>query len=131
MLQAVVRFITLPRFLAAVLPVPLSAYARRLGRRDGDSSPGRNEAAVSTGVLLMIVGALLKDGAIGQYVPYNWLLGSLGLLFVSIDHDRRNSWVWNTEGKATETKAWWRGIIIPDLVALLVFLVYLISESKP
>ena len=128
MLQAVLRFLTLPRVFTALCPVPISALARRLGRRDGDQSPGRNDWAVSTAVLLMIVGAVLKAFGSGQNVSVYWFVGGLVLLLLSIDHDRRYSWVRDNNGRPTENKAILLGIVIPVLLALLIFLLYL-SET--
>ena len=122
-------FLTLPRVLAAFAPLPISIFARRLGRRDGDTSPQRNDAAVSTPIVLMVFGSLLKELGTTQHVSYLWLVATLILLFASIDHDRRNSWIVEADRITTEKKAVWRGIVIPDLLALTLFFVYLVSES--
>src|SRR5688572_3489565 len=56
---------TLPQwFHILVVPVilmGLGMLARRLGRRDGDPSPQRNDMAVGTSVLLMSFGAVAAD----------------------------------------------------------------------
>lgn len=129
MLEAIFKFLTLPRVIAALCPLPISAYARRLGRRDGDDSPGRNDLAVSTVVLLMSVGGVLKDLGNGRHINYYWLVGGFVALLISIDHDRKYSWILDGEGKPSEKKAIFLGIVVPDVLALLAFFLYLGTPS--
>jgi hypothetical protein len=48
----------------ALIPLGLmivGVFARRLGRRDGDNSPRRNDWAVGTTMLLMLLGTVVAD----------------------------------------------------------------------
>jgi hypothetical protein len=50
-------------FQVAAVPLVLmlvGVFAKRLGRRDGDESPRRNDWAVGTTVLLMLLGSRLN-----------------------------------------------------------------------
>src|SRR5689334_18182212 len=106
--------------------------ARRLGRRDGDDTPRRNDWALSTTILLMSLGKISGDlleviskGVDPQktaHIAY-WLLGLVIVTFVSVDRDRYASWV--VEGdRPTRLKRIWGGIVLPDAVALAIFSLY-------
>ncbi len=111
----------------AAIPLALlliGMEARRLGRRDGDDSPRKNDWAVGTVLLLMALGTILGDIRDEQTVILNnlfWLLGILLAAFVSIDHDRSNSWIRDQQGLPTNQKRLFVGIILPDVLCLSVF----------
>lgn len=92
-----------PWFQAIAPPaffLAIGVFANRLGRRDGDDSPRRNDWAVSTTVMLMTLGKVTAD-LIGRSEPANtllWMLGILFAVFVSIEHDRYRTWVKDDEG---------------------------------
>jgi hypothetical protein len=104
-------------FHVAGVPLALmlvGVFAKRLGRRDGDDSPRRNDWAVSTTVLLMLLGTILGDirtaqGQISE--PLTWLSGVLVTVFVSIDHDRFRSWQLDPQGNPLRDKRMFIGVI--------------------
>lgn len=108
----------------------IGVFARRLGRRDGDDSPRRNDWAVATTVLLMTLGSVSGDlleairrGDNAQNAAY-WLIGLLCATFVSVERDRYTSWVLGADNKPSRLKRILGGIIFPDVVALLIFSAY-------
>lgn len=106
----------------------IGVMARRLGRADRDSSPRRNDLAVGTTLLLMSLGTILGDihGSTPETLPklLIWLVGVLAAAWISVDHDRSNSWVRNEEGLPTNQKRIFLGIILPDVVCFTVFAAY-------
>src|SRR5438132_6351514 len=76
----------------AVVPLGfliVGVYARRLGRRDGDETPRRNDWAAATSVILMSLGKVSGDlleassrGTDTLNIVY-WLLGLLIAAFIS------------------------------------------------
>ncbi len=126
------QLLSSPWFQIAGIPLGLmlvGVLAKRLGRRDGDRTPRRNDAAVSTEILLIILGAALVDfrntrNPIAVSTNLGWLAAILVLVFLSIDHDRFHSWVRDARGAPTATKHLFFGVILPDLVALGVFALY-------
>jgi hypothetical protein len=115
-----------------VLGVPITfmligVFAKRLGRRDGDSAPRRNDWAVATTILLMTLGVITGDllrvtpGKTADLTA--WLVGILLVIFISIDHDRYRSWV-STASTTTDTKRMLMGIVLPDIAAIFVFAAY-------
>lgn len=120
-----------PWFQVIGLPLALmiiGVMARRLGRRDGDDSPRRNDWAVGTTVLLMALGAVVAD--LRSFpdqtsILLGWLAGILCATFVFLEHDRSRSWVRDPiNGLPTKDKRVWVGIIIPDVLCLAVFVFY-------
>jgi len=119
-----------PWFQVVAVPVILmfvGVLARRLGRRDGDDSPGMNDLAVGSTLLLMALGTILGDlretqASISE-LPW-WLIGVLLATFLSLDHDRFRSWERNTEGLPTKNKRIFIGIIVPDVLCFVVFASY-------
>jgi hypothetical protein len=114
-------------FHVAVVPLGLllvGVFAKRLGRRDGDDSPRRNDWAVGTTVLLMLLGTVLGDirtsqgGQISESVT--WLIGVLFTAFLSIDHDRFRSWKRDHPGNPLRDKRMFIGVItaVPTLLAI-------------
>ena len=64
----------------------IGVLARRLGRRDGDDTPRRNDWAAATTVLLMGMGKIagdLLEAASRQADTLNIVLWMLGLLFAT------------------------------------------------
>ena len=117
-----------------LLVVPLAfllinVFVRRLGRRDGDKSPRRNDWAVATSVLMMVIATIVRDIQNTQIDPsggLTWIVVLLASVFVSTDHDRHRSWIHNpTTGTVTEHKRLWVGIVLPDIVSIVVFVGYL------
>jgi cytochrome c biogenesis factor len=106
-----------PWFHVAVVPLVLmlvGVFAKRLGRRDGDDSSRRNDWAVGTTVLLMLLGTILGDirTAQGQILePVTWLIGVLFTVFISIDHDRFRSWELDPQGNPLRDKRMFIGVI--------------------
>ena len=114
-------------FHVAVVPVILmlvGVLAKRLGRRDGDDSPGRNDFAVGTTVLLMVLGTVLGDLRTAQAQVaelLGWLIGILFTIFLSLDHDRFRSWERDSDGLPTKKKRLIVGVVFPDILCLAVF----------
>lgn len=115
-------------FVTPILLLAVGIYARRLGRRDGDDSPRRNDLAAGTSVLLMTFGAIAADArsAAGDSVVavLAWLIILLCATFASVDHDRYQSWERTSDGQPRRTKRWWVGIILPDVASVLLFAFY-------
>ena len=120
-------------FQILVLPVILlliGVFAKRLGKRDGDDSPGLNDWAVSTTVLLMTFSKVSADiPLVSQDLrelteTIFWLFGILFVIFLSIDHDRFRSWVKDATGHPTKDKRLFIGVLWPDVLSILVFSAY-------
>jgi hypothetical protein len=125
------QIILLPLIFAIV-----GVLARRLGRRDGDDSPVRNDWAVGTGVVLMTFGKVAAD--LMEYkatsAPSNlpqiaseifwWLFGMVLALFFFINHDRYGSWEQDAKGRPIRSKRMLVGVVLPDLVSVLIFASY-------
>jgi hypothetical protein len=80
-------------FGVPVIFMSIGIFAKRLGRRDGDSSPQRNDCAVATTVLLMTLGVVVADLRAPTAVASDlvvWLVGILFVTFISIDHAHGN-----------------------------------------
>ena len=123
------HFVSSPFFQVAVIPLVLmliGVYAKRLGRRDGDESPRRNDWAVGTTILLMVLGTVLGDMRTAQapIKELSWLIGVLVTAFISLDHDRFRSWERNSEGLPDKSKKVWVGIVFPDVACLAIFGLY-------
>ena len=119
-----------PWFQIAAVPLILmivGVLARRLGRRDGDDSTGRNDWAVGSTLLLMALGTILGDlrdtPAHLSDLPW-WLSGVLLAAFISLDHDRFRSWERDSAGLPTKNKRIFIGIIMPDALCFVVFASY-------
>ena len=107
----------------------IGVYARRLGRRDGDDTPRRNDWAVATSILLMTFGTVasdLRNAKTGEEVAalLGWLIGLLIMLFISMDYDRHLAWERDESGLPKQGKRLFVGILIPDSVSLLIFAIY-------
>jgi hypothetical protein len=120
----------LPTLLqVACIPLLLmlvGVFARRLGRRDGDNSPRRNDWAVGTTVLLMLLGTVVADFRTAADVSYllMWLVGVLATAFLSLDHDRYKSWERDSQGLPTAVKRLWVGVVFQNVLCLIVFGTY-------
>jgi hypothetical protein len=112
----------------------MGVFANKLGRKDGDDSPRRNDWAVSTTVLLMTFGKVTADlltratasesqgrGVGGTVV---WMLGIIAAVFISMEHDRYRSWVKDSDGKLGKEKRVVVGILVPDIVSIIIFGAY-------
>lgn len=128
---SVAQFVSSPGFRIVGVPILLmmvGLFAQRLGRRDNDPSPRRNDWAVATTVLLMALGVVLDDlwGSVGSKVTTTlaWLIGLLVAIFFSIDHDRYGSWLRTPDGKPTDRKSVFLGIFLPNLLSLIIFWIY-------
>jgi hypothetical protein len=104
----------------------VGVMARRLGRRDGDPIPRRNDWAVGTTLLLMVLGTIVADLRTPTRTAelLGWLSAVLITIFLSIDHDRYRSWVRNADGTPTTQKLLIWGVIVPDVLCLMVFAAY-------
>lgn len=113
-----------------VIFVLIGALVSMLGRKDGDTTPIRNSWAVGTTMILMTIGTVMADlhsnsqnsDVVSGLVT--WLVGLMGLVFISITHDRYSSWERNANGKAGEKKHIFWGIIIPTLFAATLYGIY-------
>jgi hypothetical protein len=105
----------------------IGVFAKRLGRRDGDQAPRRNDWAVATTILLMTFGVIAADLRLASAASLpelaGWLVGMVFVTLISIDHDRYRSWQ-KVGGLASDRKNMFSGIILPDVVAVLVFSAY-------
>lgn len=107
----------------------IGMYTRRLGRREGDPTPRRNDWAIGTSLLFMTFGVVVSDiraAAAGTHVAptLGWLLVVVLAMFASVDLDREHSWQCDSGGTTTGTKKMLIGIVIPDTVALLLYTGY-------
>jgi len=121
------KILVSPWFQVVVVPLLLmivGVLAKRLGRRDGDDSPGRNDLAVGTTVLLMVLGTVVGDLRTAQArlaELLGWLIGLIFTIFLSLDHERFRSWERDNEGLPTKKKRLFVGVVFPDILCLLVF----------
>ncbi len=115
-----------PWFHIVVVPIAfvlVGASASSLGRRDGDTSPQRNNWAVGTTLLLMTIGTIAadlhtysKDQKIVNTLT-GWLIGLMFVTFMSINHDRYTSWQRDGQGSRTDGKHIFWGVILPNTIA--------------
>ena len=123
-------------FQVGVIPLALmiiGVFANRLGRRDGDESPRINDWAVNTTILLMVLGTILGDIGTepGRLLnSLGWLIGVLVAAFVSLNHDRFNSWHRGQNGLPLNSKRLFAGVIWPDILCLLIFGVFQAQKVK-
>jgi hypothetical protein len=125
------QIVLLPLIFAAV-----GVIAKRLGRRDGDDSPFRNDWAIGTGVILMTFGKVAADlmeykaNAAPNNLPpiaseiFWWLFGMLLALFFFINHDRFGSWNKDATGTVMRSKRMLVGVVMPDIISVLIFASY-------
>ena len=104
-------------------------YTRRLGRREGDRTPRRNDWALGTTLLFMTFGVVVSDirttaPGVDVTPALGWLLMTMLGLFGSVDLDREHSWKRDDRGDKTETKKIGLGILIPDIAALGIYCFY-------
>lgn len=114
-----------------ILLLLVGVMARRLGRRDGDSSPRINDWAVGTTLLLMVLGTIIGDlrtTPTKTSALLGWLIGILFTTFLSLDHDRYRSWIRDTNGLPTTDKRLFLGVIVPDMLCLIIFGAYQASK---
>ncbi|HLH48995.1 MAG TPA: hypothetical protein VKV96_06620 [Roseiarcus sp.] len=126
-------------FQVGVIPLALmivGVFANQLGRRDGDDSPRRNDWAVNTTLLLMVLGTILgdlgeKQQQVGELLNLlGWLIGVLVAAFASLSYDRYGSWERDQAGLPLKSKRWWGGIIGPDIAALIIFAAFQAHKVK-
>jgi hypothetical protein len=124
------KLVSSPWFQVVFVPLllmMLGVFARRLGRRDGDDSPHRNDWAVGTTVLLMLLGTVVGDIRSGETkVPLllMWLVGVLFTAFLSIDHDRYRSWERDEQGLPMRVKRLWVGVVFQNILCVGIFGAY-------
>lgn len=122
-------------FHVVVVPllfVAIGIIANRLGRRDNDDSPKVNDFAIGTSTILMGIGSVfadLKAKPDDAVTAVGWLAGMIVILMVSINNDRFSSWTRDANGFPTKEKHPWKGVILPGLGALLVFVMYQMSKT--
>ena len=130
------QVICLPLLFAAI-----GVLAKRLGRRDGDDSPLRNDWAVGTSVSLMTFGKIASDlldllaSAVVPTTGYTseigwWLFGMVCAIFFLIHQDRFNSWCKGPNGTLDKRKHLFRGVLLPDLVSIVIFACYQARKLK-
>lgn len=133
------EFVKGPIFQVLVVPLVLMAigvFAAWLGRRDGDDSPKHNDWAVNSTLFLMVIGTILGDLGDSKLQQdevidlFAWLVGVFFSIFASLTYDRFASWVPDKQGKPTNAKRLWRGVILPDIVALIVFAAFQAHKAK-
>ncbi len=123
-------------FCVPILFVLIGAVATSLGRRDGDSSPRKNDWAVGTITLLMTLGTIASD--LYTYRKdtekvsdsLGWLIVILLPVLLSIKNDRFTSWEKDSSGSPTNSKHIIWGIILPNLIAVFFFALYRYSTGK-
>lgn len=130
-----------PAFKIFAIPVIfliLGVLSNRVGRRDGDTTPRQNDWAVGTKTLLMTLSKIASDleGSTSTTNPelIAWLVGIFFFLFISVDHDRFRSWelarTLGTAQQATDKKDIFLGVILPDVVALGLFISYQYEQTR-
>lgn len=107
----------------------ITTFFRRLGRRDGDPAPRKNDFAVATSVLLMAFATVIRDlqnATTTWTVNYDlvWLVIILSFTVASSDHDRHDSWMRDPAGGLTNEKRAIVGILLPNLVSMGLFVAY-------
>lgn len=127
-------------FQIAIVPIALmvvGVFANQLGRRDGDDSPRKNDWAVNTTLLLMVLGAILGDlGDSSLQLTdvvnlFGWLVGVLVAVFASLSYDRYSSWERDATTKLPlKAKSLWSGIIVPDVAAIVIFAAFQAHKAK-
>ena len=126
--NAAVQLLGYPLMLTLV-----GMYTRRLGRREGDPTPRRNDWAIGTTLLFMTFGIVVSDirlAGVGTDVSpaIGWLLVLVLALLMSVDVDREHSWQ-RDGGKRTGTKRLLVGIVLPDTFALVIYTVYQVQKG--
>lgn len=127
--NAAVQLLGYPLMLTLV-----GMYTRRLGRREGDPAPRRNDWAIGTTLLFMTFGVVVSDirtAPVGADVSpgVGWLLIVLLGLLISVDIDRARSWVRDSANMMTDTKRLGMGIIGPNILALGIYCSYQIVKT--
>lgn len=109
----------------------LGILANLSGRRDGSKEPIRNYFAVGTTGFLMSLGTTITDASRLIDTPEKlaplllWIIIFFLLVMVSINHDRYLSWKVCSDGKTlSDLKRPFIGIIIPNIVSIIAFVVY-------
>jgi hypothetical protein len=122
------KLITIDNLHVPILFVLVGVLANRLGRRDSDISPMRNFWAVGTTVFLMSLGSVAADTRNASSADLNkylgWIIIFIVLLFISLDQDRYRSWDRDDNGKPTDIKNMFWGILLPDIVSVISFAIY-------
>lgn len=131
--DAIRNFVTSRPFYYLGVPlvfVILGILAKWLGRRDHETALHRNELAVGTSVFVMTTGKVFSDlcGPNPHVATlFLWAFCLLVCVYGSSGVDRHLSWV-RIDGVVTNEKHWWYGIILPDFVALSIFVVYQLTR---
>jgi hypothetical protein len=110
--------------LAAVF-VSYGVLTKLAGRRENDSAPKINEFAISTSISLMTLSKIFTDLFTNGPPSHTFLLaaaiGILAPLFFAV-MDRYVSWDAPPGGQPT--KKIWLGIVIPNIMAVSVLVLY-------
>ncbi|HEY0024477.1 MAG TPA: hypothetical protein VGB24_16300 [Longimicrobium sp.] len=127
--NAAVQLLGYPLMLTLV-----GMYTRRLGRRDGDPSPRRNDWAIGTTLLFMTFGVVVSDMRVAPVEAdvspgVGWLLIVLLGLVISLDIDRTHSWARDAGNRMTDRKRLGVGIIGPNILALGIYCSYQIVKT--
>jgi hypothetical protein len=127
--NSVVQLLGYPLMLTLV-----GMYTRRLGRREGDLTPRRNDWAIGTTLLFMTFGVVVSDIRMAPVAAdvspsLGWLLIVLLGLLISVDIDRTRSWVRDSANRMTDTKRLGVGIIGPNILALGIYCSYQIVKT--
>lgn len=108
--------------------IGVGIYANRLGRKDGDDTPGINFFAVGSSVLIMSLATILADihiNVAGNLEGnFGWIIFYMLFIFVSVDVDRYSSWERCEQGNPTNKKHWMRGVVVPNTLGVIAFCLY-------
>lgn len=118
-------------FIIVLIPIIfifIGVLAARLGRKDGDTSHLGNTYAVGTSVSIMCLSTAIVEcfgaGTGDRERFLYWIIIFFVLTWWSTDRDRYASWERDVNGMPGDKKSLLSGIIIPNLVAIILFSVY-------
>lgn len=112
--------------------IVIGILAARLGRRDGDTSPLGNTYAVGTSVAIMCLSTAIvecfKAPSGSRETFLYWILIFSLFTWWSTDRDRYSSWERDQNGEPTDKKDTTQGIVVPNIVAIVLFVTYQITS---
>ncbi|MDJ0822403.1 MAG: hypothetical protein QNJ09_11430 [Paracoccaceae bacterium] len=121
-------------FNAYALPfvfVLLGVLANLLGKPDSQKHVYRNDFAVCSTVLLLSISTVFADAHAFQNSAeataeafLSWVLILVFCLMLSLVHDRITSWIDEANGTPTYRKHLLWGIWLPNVVSVVIFMVY-------
>jgi hypothetical protein len=126
--NAAVQLLGYPLMLTLV-----GMYTRRLGRREGDPTPRRNDWAIGTTLLFMTFGIVVSDIRLAEAgtdlsPALGWLQVLVLGLLIYVDIDREHSWE-RIGGQKTGTKRLLVGIVLPNTFALAIYTAYQVQKG--